>query len=345
MTSDIQPGATSHHPLDPQARDFLQQQAGRVFSRENMVQARIAYRESRIASQAAPGPLAEVRDLVAEGAQGGLPARLYRPRSLQDAPVGGLLPCLVYFHGGGFVLGDLDSHDSLCRTLAIQGQCMVLAIDYRLAPEHRFPCAADDALAILPWLRRQAAGLGIDARRLAVGGDSAGGCLAAVAALGERDAGRPLCLQLLFYPVTDLAHDLPSHTTLGEGYGLTHANLLWYRSQYLADPHQHLDWRASPLRAASHAGLPPAFIVTAGYDALLDEGRVYAERLLQAGVTVTHECFRGMIHGFLLLSAHLAAAHHAIHRAGQALRAAFSAEPTTAFPTFRGPADTPEPRP
>ncbi len=310
-----------------------------------MVQARIAYRESRMACQSAAGPLVEVKDLLAELAQGAVRARLYRPRAMQGVSLDGPLPCLVYFHGGGFVLGDLDSHDPLCRALAIQGQCAVLAIDYRLAPEHRFPCATEDALAVLPWLREQASRLGIDARRLAVGGDSAGGCLAAVAALGERDAGRPLCLQLLFYPVTDLAHDLPSHASLGEGHGLTHADLLWYRSQYLTDPAQCLDWRASPMRAASHAGLAPAFIVTAGYDPLLDEGRVYAERLLQAGVTVTHECFRGMIHGFILLSAQLAAAHHAIHRAGQALRAAFSAEPTTAFPTFRGPAATPESRP
>lgn len=345
MASDLHPGPPSQHPLDPQARDFLQQQAGRVFPRENMAQARLAYRQSRIASQVATAALVEVSELVAAGAQGGVRARLYRPRSLRDAAPDAPQPCLVYFHGGGFVLGDLDSHDPLCRALATQGQCVVLAIDYRLAPEHRFPCAAEDALAVLPWLRAQAASLGIDARRLAVGGDSAGGCLAAVAALGERDAGRPLCLQLLFYPVTDLAHELPSHAGLGQGNGLTHADLLWYRSQYLADPAQYRDWRASPLRAESHAGLPPTFIVTAGYDPLLDEGRVYAERLLQAGVTVTHECFRGMIHGFLLLSAHLAAAHHAIHRAGQALRAAFSAEPTTAFPTFRGPVDTPEHRP
>lgn len=306
--------------LDPQVHEFLQQYPEAAFSTGDLARMREAYVRSRRELQAAPAALAAVEDRTIAGPGGPLPLRIYRPLQGTQA---GPLPCLLYAHGGGFVLGNLESHDPLCRSLAAQGQCAVVAVDYRLAPEHRFPAAVEDVHAALRWVAETGQTHGFDTGRIAVGGDSAGGNLAAVSALLAREQGLALALQLLFYPVTDLHHHLPSHTLYGSGYRLGHANLLWYREQYLADARQMDDWRASPLRAADLGGLPPAFVITAGFDPLCDEGRRYAERLHEAGISVTHECFRGMIHGFMLMNAHLAAGHHALHRAGQALRSAF----------------------
>jgi acetyl esterase len=251
--------------------------------------------------------------------------RLYKPFSLTGEQPAEVLPCLVYFHGGGFTLGDLDSHDGLCRALSHQGQCALVAVDYRLAPENPFPAAVEDAIAAVQWVRSQAHALGLDGARLAVGGDSAGGALAAVVAIALRNQSPALAMQLLLYPVTDMAHELPSHDRLAQGYGLTREALLWFRANYLTDLSQVADWRVSPLRAdpARLAGLPPACVITAGFDPLLDEGRRYAERLQAAGVPLTYECFGGMIHGFMLMTAHVAAGRHAIYRAGQSLRATF----------------------
>lgn len=317
------PGAGEPLALDPQVSDFFQKFPEAAFARGDLAQLRRGYVQARLALQAAPPALAQVRDLAMPGPGGPLALRLYRPLSFEGKVLDGALPCLLYCHGGGFVLGDLESHDPLCRALATQGQCVVLAVDYRRAPEHRFPAAVEDAAAALQWAASQAAALGIDPARLAIGGDSAGGNLAAVTAITARERKLALALQLLLYPVTDLAHDLPSHTRFASGYRLTHADLLWFREQYLADAGQQADWRASPLRAPDLRGLAPAFVITAGHDPLLDEGVNYARRLHEAGVGVTHECFTGMIHGFALMTAHLAAGHHAIYRAGQALRSAF----------------------
>ena len=316
--------------LDPQVRKLLESQTARPlpsYASLGTDEARRSYRESRLLLQAPPVTVAEVRDMLAPARGGQLPLRLYRPLSFGGEPLAGPLPCLVFFHGGGFVLGDLDSHDRLCRALCQQGQCALIAVDYRCAPEHRFPSAADDALAAVHWVRSQSLALGLDGARIAVGGDSAGGALAAVTAIALRDQASQLALQLLLYPITDMAHELPSHQRLAQGYGLTRESLLWFRAQYLPDPALAADWRASPLRAADHAGLAPACVITAGFDPLLDEGRMYAERLLQAGVAVTYECFSGAVHGFMLMTGQVAAGRHAIYRAGQALRSAFGNAP------------------
>lgn len=311
--------------LDPQVRKLLESMANQPpvsYDSLGPELARRSYRESRQRLQAPPVAAAEVRDVQAATSAGPLRMRLYRPFSLSGGQPLGPLPCLVYFHGGGFTLGDLDSHDGLCRALSHQGQCALVAVDYRLAPEHRFPAAVEDAVAAVQWVRAQAQMLGLDGSRVAVGGDSAGGALAAVTAMALRGEASALAMQLLLYPITDMAHDLPSHHRLAQGYGLTRESLLWFRANYLPDPSLVSDWRASPLRGEL-AGLPPACVITAGFDPLLDEGRCYAERLQQAGVPLTYECFGGMIHGFVLMTAHVAAARHAIYRAGQSLRTAF----------------------
>lgn len=315
--------------LDPQLRQLLEQAGESDASapaNEGLEAMRRAYRQSRIALQVESAGVADAADLQVQTASGSLRLRLYRPRPFSPHPLPRRLPCLVYFHGGGFVLGDLDSHDRLCRLIAYQGQCAVAAVDYRLAPEHRFPAAVDDALAAVRWIHAQAAELGLEGSLLAVGGDSAGGALAAVTALGLRGQAPALALQLLFYPITDMAHELPSHQRFSEGFGLTRQSLLWLRDHYLgAQPGKMAldDWRVSPLRAGDLAGLPPACILVAGLDPLRDEGRAYAARLAQAGVPVTYEYFSGAIHGFALMSASAAVARHAIYRAGQALRNAF----------------------
>jgi acetyl esterase len=238
-------------------------------------------------------PLPVVRELTLPGPRGAIKARLYRPTA------DGMLPGLVFFHGGGWVIGDLDSHDDLCRDLAAQAHCAVLAVDYRLAPEHRFPAAAEDAIAAADWAAANATQLGIDPARLAIGGDSAGGNLAAVAALAARDAGRPLAAQLLIYPVTDMSRfEGESYATCGEGYGLTAGAMVWFRDHYLTDAKAGRDWRVSPLLASDLGRLPPALVVTAEFDVLRSEGEAYAKRLAEAGVPTKLARYDGMIHGF-----------------------------------------------
>ena len=232
--------------------------------------------------------------------------RLYRPSE-------GLLPALIYFHGGGWVVGDLDTHDVVCRQIAQQSGVVVIAVDYRLAPEHPFPAAVDDSWSALTWVAAHADELGIDATRLAVGGDSAGGGLAAVMTLMARDAGAPrLMSQLLVYPVTDLRAQSASYSTFAEGYMLTRSAMQWYINQYAPHADAMHDWRASPLLAPSLHGLPPALIVAAACDPLRDEGAAYARRLEDAGVAVDYHCVDGMIHGFLTMGGKIDAASHAV---------------------------------
>ena len=309
--------------VDPQMRAVLERiekAALPQFCTLSADEARRLYRESRAAlSPPVPG-VQEVRDLAASGPAGPIPVRLYRGL---DTPAGAALPVLVFFHGGGWTIGDLDTHDIVCRTLANKARCAVVAVDYRMGPEHKFPAAVEDCLAAIRWVASQATVLGVDAARIAVGGDSAGGNLAAVAAIALRDAGGPpLVFQALVYPATDQRMDSASHARFGEGYLLTRDNMLWFRSNYLA-PADYDDWRASPLRAGDLACLPPAHIITAGYDPLVDEGRAYSDRLVAAGVPVLYECFEGMTHGFLTMGGAVAAANHALYRLGQSLAQAF----------------------
>lgn len=284
-------------------------------------EARRLYKEAR-AHLSPPAPaVEEVRALAANGPAGPIPLRLYR--GLGTA-AGAALPVLVFFHGGGWTIGDLDTHDIVCRTLACKGRCAVIAVDYRLGPEHKFPAAVEDCIAATRWVAEQGEALGVDAARIAVGGDSAGGNLATVVAIALRDAGGPpLAFQALVYPATDQRMDSASHARFGEGYLLTRNNMLWFRDNYLA-PADYGDWRASPIRAADLARLPPAHIITAGYDPLVDEGRAYSERLVAAGVPVLYECFEGMAHGFLTMGGVVAAANHALYRLGQSLAQAFA---------------------
>jgi acetyl esterase len=311
--------------LDPQAREVLDRVARAdvpPYSRLGAPAARALYRETRGKLAAAPPEVARVTELRAAGPAGDIPVRVYRPLGSSEDD---RLPALVYFHGGGWTIGDLDTHDVPCREFANLARCAVVSVDYRLAPEHKFPAAFDDAVAATHWVHAHAAALGVDADRLAVGGDSAGGNLAAAVAIALRDTRGPrLAMQTLVYPATDMAADTPSHAAFAEGYMLTRDAVLWFKGNYLRGPEDERDWRASPLRADDLAGLPPAYVITAGFDPLLDEGRAYADRLRAAGVKVTYECIAGMIHGFVTMGGAIAAAHHAIYRASQGLRQAFT---------------------
>ncbi len=310
-------------PVDPQMQAVLERVAKSAlppFYTVSAGEARRLYKETRAALSPPLPAVAEARDLAASGPAGPVPLRQYR--GLGTA-AGAPLPVLVYFHGGGWTIGDLDTHDIVCRTLANNARCAVIAVDYRMAPEHKFPAAVDDCVAATRWVAAHASTLGIDTARIAVGGDSAGGNLAAVVAITLRDAGGPpLAFQALAYPATDQRLDSASHARFGEGYLLTRNNILWFRDNYL-DPRDYDDWRASPIRAADLSRLPPAHIITAGYDPLLDEGRAYSDRLVAAGVPVLYECFEGMAHGFLTMGGVIAAANHALYRLGQSLAQAF----------------------
>jgi acetyl esterase len=310
--------------LDPQARALLERSSGPAFDTLSVVEARRAYREGRIALAPPPLEIGEARDFVFPGAAGEVQARYYRP--LGEEP-GETLPGVVYFHGGGWTCGDLDTHDSVCRGIAAHGRCAVVAVDYRMGPEHKFPAAVDDAIAAVDWVSANAAELAIDASRLAVAGESAGGNLAAVAAIALRDSGPAIAMQVLVYPVVDQAAETESLERFARGYSLTRELLRWYQKQYLRDDSDRADWRASPLLAPDHSRLPHAYVLTAGFDPLRDEGKAYADRLAQAGVSVVHECFEGMIHGFLPMGGALAAARHAHYRIGQMLRTRFGTSP------------------
>jgi acetyl esterase len=310
-------------PVDPQMQAVLERAAKAAlppFHTLSAAEARRLYKETRAALAPAVPAVAAVRELAAPGPAGPVPLRLYRGAGTE---AGSLLPALVFFHGGGWTIGDLDTHDIVCRTLANRARCAVIAVDYRMGPEHKFPSAVEDCIAVTRWVAQQGAALGVDAARIAVGGDSAGGNLAAVVAIALRDAGGPpLVFQALVYPATDQRMDSASHAKFGEGYLLTRNNVLWFRDNYLR-PVDYDDWRASPIRAPDLARLPPAHIITAGYDPLLDEGRAYSDRLVAAGVPVMYECFEGMAHGFLTMGGAVAAANHALYRLGQSLAQAF----------------------
>ncbi|KLN53460.1 alpha/beta hydrolase [Variovorax paradoxus] len=311
--------------LHPQARallDFIEARGIPPTHTLSPAEARAFYRERRAATQPEPPPVAEVRDLKAEGPHGTIPMRLYRPLGTSAHAA---LPVLVYFHGGGWVIGDLDTHDVLCRSFANGAGCAVASIDYRMGPEHRFPAAVDDVLAATRWVRREADSLGLDAGRLAVGGDSAGGNLAAVAAIAARDAGDlPIAFQLLIYPATDMRRGHPSHQANGQGYLLTRDTMTYFHDHYIDDAGNDLDWRASPLLHADLSGLPPALVLTAGYDPLRDEGMAYAEALTAAGNRAAYVCFERQIHGFITMGKVLDEADTAVALCSAELRRALA---------------------
>jgi acetyl esterase len=288
--------------IDPGAQQVIDliKAAGRPpYETVGHMEARRLYLEARRVLQPDPPPIGEMRDLTAPGPTGLISIRLYRAR---PGKAGDKQPALIYFHGGGWVIGSLDSHDGVCRGLANGADCTVLSVDYRLAPEHKFPAAVDDAVAATQWIAENATSLGIDASRLAVGGDSAGGNLAAVVAQHVRDRGAPkLRFQLLIYPACDMSMTLPSITELAEQLPLTRSTMKWFVDLYLRDAGDVGDWRASPLKAKSLANLPPAYVLTAGCDPLRDEGEAYAAALKAAGVPVEAKRFDGQIHGFMTM--------------------------------------------
>jgi acetyl esterase len=311
--------------LDPQAKavlDFLEASGHPPLHTLPPPEAREATRTGFMLLSLPPEPVALAEDRTIPGAGGPLPVRLYRPQGIRaDAA----LPVLVFFHGGGFVIGDLDTHDPACRVLANRSGAAVLSVDYRRAPEQKFPAAVEDAWAAVQWAHEHGATVGLDSARIAVGGDSAGGNLAAVTALMARDAGLRLAFQLLIYPTTDMAAETASQREFADGYFLTRDAMHWFFGHYLARPEDARDWRASPLRAASLAGVAPALVLTAGYDPLRDEGKAYADRLRDAGVAVRYHCYEGMIHAFVSMTKPIAKGSRALEECGAALKAAFAA--------------------
>lgn len=279
-------------------------------------EAREAIRGTSRALAGAPLPVAHVEPRRIPGPAGEIPARLYRPYGGSDPR-----PLVVYFHGGGWVVGDLDTHDGACRFLAVYAGVNLLSVDYRLAPEHRFPAAADDAFAAFRFAVANAADLSSDPARVAVAGDSAGGNLAAVVARrAAREGGPKPAFQLLLYPVTDLSTKHESYRLFGDGFFLTEKHMDWYRGHYLPDESAGRDPMASPLLADDLEGLPPAHVVTAGFDPLRDEGEAYARKLEAAGVAVTLRRYAGMIHGFVNATALGSGPKHAMEEISVALR-------------------------
>lgn len=309
--------------LDQQTRTFLDQLASLgapPLEALPVEQGRAVFRQV-FGGSGEPPAVASVSDREIPGPGGPIVLRIYAPTAA------GPLPVLVYFHGGGWVLGDLDSHDPFCRALTNAAGCAVVSVHYRMAPEHRFPAAVDDCFAALEWVSRNAASFNGDATRLAVGGDSAGGNLAAVVSQKARDAGGPaIMFQLLIYPVTDYGFGTASMTENAEGYLLTRSLMRWFWDQYLTTPSDGDSPLASPARARNMRGLPPAHVITAEFDPLRDEGEAYATLLRAAGVRVTSQRYDGMIHGFLGLFPVVDRGRVAVGDAAAALRSAFRGE-------------------
>lgn len=284
-------------------------------------QARAAYEAGAGVLEIPKPALARVQDLRIPARDGELlSARLY-------APSADVLPVLLFFHGGGFTVGSVATHDILCRQLSLLAGIAVVSVDYRLAPAHKFPTAANDAWDALQWLAAHAAAHGLDGSRIAVGGDSAGGTLAAMCAVLARDAGLPLALQLLIYPGCTAHQDTPSHKAFADGFVLSEADITWFFSQYVRSPADRDDWRFAPLNAPDVDGVAPAWVGLAECDPLVDEGVMYADKLRAAGVAVDLEIYRGVTHEFIKMGRIIPEARRAHADAAAALRGAFGLDP------------------
>lgn len=309
-------------PIHPAARQLIDQLESSGMPKLHEMpppQAREAMRQLTTMTLAAP-EVASVADRTIPGPAGDVPIRVYTPKGGTEPR-----PVVVFFHGGGWVIGDLETHDAPCRHLANAVPAVVVAVDYRLAPEHKFPAAPEDCFAALRWVAENAASFGGDPKRLAVCGDSAGGNLSAVVALMARDRGGPrLAAQVLVYPATDLTCDSPSHVENAKGYFLEADMMRWFIGHYLRTPWDKTEPYVSPLRAKDLSGLPPAVVVTAEFDPLRDEGESYARRLREAGVPVELKRYDGMIHGFFSMDALFPEAGEAIALATAGLRKAFA---------------------
>lgn len=309
--------------LDPQVEKILywaQRASVPPYPELGAVQAREHYAKASATLDIVPPPLHEVEDHEVD-----LPGRVLRVRQYAPWPHSWAdpRPALLYFHGGGFTIGSVETHDRVCRMLALGGDCLVFSVDYRLAPEHRFPSAQDDAFDSLAWLRDESTAFGVDPARIAVGGDSAGGTLAAASAINARDRGWSLALQLLIYPGVSSHQDSDSYRRFATGYLLDAQTVQWFFAQTLRDERDRLDWRFAPLRASDLRGVAPAWIAGAEYDPLIDENRAYAERLREAGVPVRFVQYDGMIHSFFQHAGFVQAARRAHRDACAALREAF----------------------
>ncbi|HST65275.1 MAG TPA: alpha/beta hydrolase [Mycobacteriales bacterium] len=309
--------------LDPQVQAIRARREAEGYTPLYEMSLERARAEDLASIQASSGPpeeVASVREGWIDGPDGPLRLRIYRPAG--DGP----LPALVYFFGGGWVLGTIDTSDAICRALANAAGCVTVSVGYRLAPEHKFPAALHDCAAAVRWVAANAAEIGVDPGRLAVGGDSAGGNLAAAVTLLCRERGPALAHQLLVYPNTDFAADTPSRREAVDRLLFNRISVEWYYGHYLESTSDGADPLVSPLRAPDLSGLPPATVVTAEYDPLRDEGEAYAARLAEAGVPVELRRFDGMIHGFFAMSGELDQGREAVAWAADRLRAAFAAE-------------------
>ena len=307
--------------LDPQAQALMQLMIDKGVPPVHTMtpeEARASYRSRRAFTQPDAPEVFKVEDKLVSANGVSVPVRVYHPHA---APSHSTLPGLVYLHGGGWTIGDLDTHDVLCRSLCLQAGIVVVAVDYRMGPEHKFPAAYDDSVAAFNWTVAHAANLGIDASRIAIGGDSAGGNLAAAACLGLRGQSVQPAFQLLIYPATIMWQDTPSYHANGKGYMLTKESIAYYTENYLRNREDAKDWRASPQLADSHAGLPPAFVMTAGFDPLRDEGLMYANALTKAGVSSQYICFERQIHGFITMGRVMQEANTAVSLCASALKA------------------------
>jgi acetyl esterase len=307
--------------LHPDAAKIVETARARpAMNAGTVAQAREQYDTGTRVAAPKPQEVASVQDRAIPGPGGDLKVRIYRPVGAKPDEV---LPALVYFHGGGWVLGHVDGHDTVTRHLANAAKAVVVSVDYRLAPEHKYPAAVDDAYAATCWVAANAKELKIDPTRIGVGGDSAGGTLAAVVCLIARERANPkLGFQMLIYPATDRRCGSASQHALGEGYSLTQAAMHWFYDLYAPDAPIE-DWRVSPALAASFGNLPPAFVLTAGFDPLRDEGRAYADALQAAGVPVTYRCYDGQIHGFVRMGGVNAESASALNELGTAMRQVF----------------------
>lgn len=310
--------------LDPQAQALMQLMVEKGVPPVNTltpVQARESYRSRRAFTQPDAPEVYQVADQVIESNGVNVPVRVYHPHTAQTQKS---LPALVYIHGGGWTIGDLDTHDVLCRSLCLQAGVVVVSVDYRMGPEHKFPAAYDDSVAAFNWTVANSSALGVDAKRIAIGGDSAGGNLSAAACIGLRDqkglSVQP-AFQLLIYPATIMWQDTPSYHANGQGYMLTKDSIAYYTDNYLRNRDDAKDWRASPQWASTHAGLPPAFVMTAGFDPLRDEGLMYADALSKAGVSCQYICFERQIHGFITMGRVMQEANTAVSLCAQVLKA------------------------
>jgi acetyl esterase len=312
-------------PLDPRVQAYLNQMASlnappmHTLTPEQVRQGM----QTDLEQPSEPELVAYVENRVIPGSAGDIPVRIYAPQG------SGPFPVVVYFHGGGWVICNLDTHDGICRSLANEVGCLVVSVDYRQAPEHKFPAAVEDSYAAVQWVGENASKVNGDSSRIAVAGDSSGGNLAAVVAQIARDrGGPPLVFQLMICPVTDLRLNTPSMEAYGQGYDLTKLDMIWFINHYLNSEDEKKNPLASPLLASDLHGLPPALVITAEYDPIRDEGEKYGHRLKEAGVPVTVSRYNGMIHGFFGMPFDQS---NALAEISSALQAAFTSKPPTTF--------------